>query len=190
MQDRSGDEPTAAVPPVSVYDVDSSDPDGELVDRDGIDPADVQQISELMAALGRLREAEQALSEASQAYMKLGETDMRALHFLIVSNNRGELATPGAIAAHLKISSASTTKLLDRLERAGHVARASHPTDRRALAITVTPETRDAAMNTVGKQQAKRFYAAARLSREERRVVIAFLEDMTAELALDPEGWA
>lgn len=67
--------------------------------------------------------------------------------------------------------------------------RSPHPTDRRALAITITEETRHAAMQTVGRQQAKRFYAAARLTREERAVVIRFLEDMTQEIALPDEAW-
>ncbi len=174
----------------SIYDVDSSDPQSRLVDRSSLDAAQVNHISELMAALGRLREAEQELSDVSLRYMKLNQSDMRALHYLIVSANRGEIATPGAIASHLNITTASTTKLLDRLERAGHIVRKAHPTDRRALAITITPKTRDAAANTVGRQQAKRFYSAARLTAEERDVVIRFLDDMTNEITLSDEAWA
>lgn len=173
----------------SLYDVDSSDPHGELVDRSSVQPEDVQQISLLMKSLAELRDAEKELSDASGKYMKLNQTDMRALHYLIVSANKGETATPGGISAHLKISSASTTKLLDRLERAGHIERKAHPTDRRALAISVTPKTRDAAMSTVGRQQAKRFHAAARLSPAERDIVIRFLSDMTQEIRLHDEPW-
>lgn len=183
-----GSENAAAAP--GLYDIDANDPTGRLVDRAAIDAVDVQQIGRLMGALGRLREAEQELSEASLKYMKLNETDMRALHFLIVSGNSGSVATPGAIASHLKISSASTTKLLDRLERGGHIVRSAHPTDRRALAIAITPETHEAAMNTVGKQHAKRFHAAARLTPGERDVVIRFLEDMASEIRIDSEDWA
>ncbi|KAM9861595.1 MarR family winged helix-turn-helix transcriptional regulator [Leucobacter sp. BZR 635] len=174
---------------MNVYDLDASDPSGTLVDRGGLDAAQVQHIGLLMGALGRLREAEQELSEASLKYMKLNETDMRALHFLIVSANRGEMATPGAIAAHLKISSASTTKLLDRLERGGHIVRSAHPTDRRALTISITPETHEVARNTVGRQQAKRFHAAARLTAAEREVVIRFLDDMANEITIGTEDW-
>ncbi len=173
-----------------LYDVDSSDPESQLVDRSALDGDEVRQIGALMAALGALREAEQLLSDASLRYMKLNQTDMRALHYLIVSANRGAIATPGAIAAHLKISTASTTKLLDRLERAGHIARESHPTDRRALAISITSQTQTAAMNTVGRQQAKRFHSAARLNPAEREVVIRFLQDMTRELSIADAAWA
>lgn len=174
----------------SIYRVESNDPDSTLVDRGRLAPADVAHISEVMAALGRLRDAEQVVTEASQRYMRLGRTDMRALHFLIVAKHQDAVITPGAIAAHLGISSAATTKLLDRLEEAGHIVRAPHPTDRRALAIHVTDETRADAMRTVGRLQARRFHAAARLSAAERDVVIRFLDDMTAELTLDGEAWA
>lgn len=176
--------------PLNIYDVDSSDPKSTLVDRSQMNPAEVAQIGELMASLARLREAEQQLAEASLKYMKLNQTDMRALHFLIVAGNRGTIATPGLIASHLKISSASTTKLLDRLERAGHVVRRAHPTDRRALAITVAPETQDVAMSSIGKQQAKRFHSAARLSSEERSTVIRFLDEMARDIAITNEPWA
>lgn len=174
----------------AIYDVESSDPRSVLIDRAGVGPEDLQQIAALMGALGDLRDAEQKLSLASQRYMRLNDTDMRALHYLIVSDNRGLTATPGGIATHLGISTASTTKLLDRLEKGGHIRRAPHPTDRRALAITITPETRQAAMDTVGRQQAKRFYSAARLSPQERDVVIRFLSDMADEIALKDEAWA
>ncbi|MBP2411986.1 hypothetical protein JOF48_000785 [Arthrobacter stackebrandtii] len=113
--------------PGSLYDVDAVDPQSQLVDRSAMSKSDIAHIGELMAALGRLRTAEQQLSDASLKYMKLNQTDMRALHYLIVAANTGAVATPGAIAGHLKISTASTTKLLDRLEKAGHITRSPTP---------------------------------------------------------------
>jgi|SRR5690554_809714 len=174
----------------ALYHLATSDPDGRLIDRSGIAEEDVQQIGELMTALARLRDAERALNDASLEYMKLNRNDMRALHYLIASTNRGEVATPGAIAAHLGISTASTTKLLDRLAAGGHITREPHPTDRRALAIAITPATHEAALHTVGRQQSKRFHAAARLTRGERDAVIRFLNDMTNEITAGTERWA
>lgn len=180
-------EAPSSLPPL--FSIDSSDRHHELIDRTGMDARDIAQIDALMAALSRLRAAEQALSEASLRYMKLGETDMRALHFLIVCENTGTLATPGAIAQSLEISSASTTKLLDRLERAGHIRRAPHPSDRRALVISIEPTTRASAIRTVGAQQARRVDAARRLAPAERDVVTAFLVDMASEISLDEAEW-
>ncbi|KKI21737.1 MULTISPECIES: MarR family winged helix-turn-helix transcriptional regulator [unclassified Leucobacter] len=174
----------------NLYEVDSSDPRSELVDRSGLSPEAVAQIGRLMGSLSALRDVEQRVSDASQKYMRLSAQDMRALHYLIVAKNRAELATPGMLAAHLGISAASTTKLLNRLERGGHVVRNVHPADRRAFAIEVTRETEVSAMQTVGRQQAKRFHAAARLTGEERETVIRFLDDMAAELSLDGADWA
>lgn len=174
----------------SLYDVEKNDPKSRLIDRSSHSPEQLQQITEVMAALGRLRDAEQQLSEASQRYMRLGRSDMRALHFLIVAHHTRVVITPSAIAAHLGISSASTTKLLDRLEAGGHIVRAPHPNDRRALAITITEETREAAMQTVGRLQAKRFHAAARLTSDERAIVVRFLDDMTDQISMRNEAWA
>src|SRR5690625_5727116 len=114
-----------------VYSVVANDPHGELVDRTGVGEGELAQIDELMAALAGLRAAEQELTRASLTYMQLNETDMKALHYLIVCEQQGVVATPSTIAAHLGISSASTTKLLDRLEKGGHVRRSRHPSDRR-----------------------------------------------------------
>lgn len=174
----------------SVYTLAGSDPHGELVDLNGLSPADLVQIDEVMAALVRLRAAEKRLAEASLRYMQLGETDMRALHLLIVSENTGTVATPGAMAESLGISSASTTKLIDRLERAGHVRREPHPSDRRAIVVTIEPTTRAAALRTVGAQQARRVHAVRRLAPEERETVTRFLEDMAAEISVEGIQWA
>lgn len=165
-----------------IFGVESNDPLATLVDRSAVDAEALRQIDALMAALARLRAAERSLADAALAHLRLNETDMRAIHFLIVCDNRGDQATAGAIAAHLGISTAATTKLLDRLERRGHVKRHPHPSDRRALVIAVTPATKEAAIATVGRHQARRFYAAVRLSPAEREVVTRFLDDMTTEL--------
>lgn len=177
---------------IPLYAVTSSDPSGELVDRSQVDQQSVEQIDRIMLAMGRLRAVERTIAEASQEYMHLKETDMRALHYLLIAENKGVMVNASTLARHLHITTASTTKLLDRLERDGHVARHRHPSDRRALTVTVTPATRRAAMTSVGRQQASRFGAAHRLSPDEREVVIRFLtetaDDLEASLADPGEG--
>ena len=101
----------------------------------GIDEAEFPEIIEVMNALRDWRLAEERLSEASRSFMKLGDNDMRALRYVIVVTDAGDLATARGIARHLGISSAATTKLLDRLEAGGHIQRTPHPTDRRSLAM-------------------------------------------------------
>lgn len=161
----------------------------DLVDVSGVSPQAMEEINVLMKALVRLREKEQALSEASSHYMKLGSQDMKALHYLIIGKRQKQIVTPGMLANFLNISAASTTKLLNRLERRDHIIRKLHPTDRRAFAIEITPETEAAARQTVGKLQARRFYSAARLSSSERSIVTRFLDDMSDELTLGEADW-
>jgi len=156
------------------------DPDEELVQRAHLTDDELAQVVRVLEALQTWRNAERAMSEASRRYMKLGETDMRALRYIIASQRHGAVVTPSSIAAHLGISTASTTKLLDRLAAGDHIRRLPHPHDRRSLAIEVTEETRASARASVGRTHARRFDVAAALAPDEREVVIRFLEALAA----------
>jgi DNA-binding MarR family transcriptional regulator len=156
------------------------DPDQELVQRAGLSDAELSEIVRVLEAMRRWREAERAMSEASQRYMKLGETDMRALRFAIAAQRQGVVATPSLIAQYLGISTASVTKLLDRLAEGGHIRRLPHPTDRRSIAIEVTDETRRAARASVGRTHARRFDVIAALSPEQRDTVARFFDSIAA----------
>lgn len=173
-------EPTAEQFPL--YAVSAADPHHEIVAVDDFRDADRDQIDDLMEAMGRLRLVERDLAAASQAYMRLNETDMRALHYLLIAENQQQPVTATALARHLNITTASTTKLIDRLERQHHVVREPHPTDRRALLISVSPQTRTAAITSMGRHQASRVQVAAGLTPTERDVVIRFLEDTATAL--------
>jgi DNA-binding MarR family transcriptional regulator len=155
------------------------DPEQRLVNIDGMDADEIAQVVRVLTAVREWREAEQRISLESRSHMKVGDTDMRALRYLIAQKNQGVIATPGALAEHLGISTASTTKLLDRLERSGHIVRSPHPSDRRALAITITQNTHEEVRDVVGRRHAGRFDAAARLTPAERETVIRFLGDLS-----------
>lgn len=163
------------------------DPDQQLVDYSTMSEAEIAQVMRVLVGIREWREAEQRISLQSRNNMRLNETDMKALRFLVVSKNQGIIVTPGALAAFLKISSASTTKLLDRLARAGHIDRSPHPTDRRALMITITQRTHEQVRDTVGRTHARRFDAAKRLTPQEREVVIRFLHDLSGTSSV-PDG--
>ncbi len=155
------------------------DPGQHLVSFAGMDDAEISQIVRVLMAMRRWRESEQRVSSRSRTEMKLNETDMEALRFLVASRNNDVIVTPGMLADHLSISTASTTKLLDRLARAGHISRAPHPTDRRAVMVSITQNTHEHVRDSVGRVHADRFTAVAELSPEEREVVIRFLERLT-----------
>lgn len=163
---------------------DSIDPD--LVDTQNLEESDVAQAFDVMEALAEWQGASRALAELSARYMHLNETDMRAIRMIMRAQQRGEIVTPKDIAHEVGISSASTTKLVDRLVDGGHLIRTAHPSDRRTTRIRVTESTRRAARETVGRQHARRFAAAAALSRDERTAVIRFLRTLTKADA--PQG--
>lgn len=176
---------------VVLHDPRLSDPDEELVRRSHLSDAELNQVMRVLDAMRRWRETERVASEASQRYMKLGETDMRALRFLIAAQRQGVVATPSQIAAHLRVSTASTTKLLDRLAEGGHIRRMPHPIDRRSFAIEVTDETRIAARASVGRSHARRFDAIASLTAGERETVVRFFDSLiAAEDALEEQEGA
>lgn len=165
---------------VVLHDPARLDPDQEIVRRDHLTEGELQQIVAVLDAMHDWREAERRMSEASRRYMKLGETDMRALRMLIAAQRQGIVVTPSTIATHLGISTASTTKLLDRLEAGQHIVRTPHPRDRRSLAIEVTEHTRRVARDTVGRSHARRFDVIAALSPEQRATVAAFFDALAA----------
>jgi DNA-binding MarR family transcriptional regulator len=69
----------------------------------------------------------------------LHPTDVRALIHLLDADRTGAAATPGWLGAQVGLNSASTTALIDRLERLGHVRRSRDPTDRRRVLLSVAP---------------------------------------------------
>lgn len=156
------------------------DPGEELVSYHDMSDEEISQVVRLLTAMRDWREAEQRISLESRGQMHLNETDMRALRFLIAAKNQRQPVTAGALSDHLAISTASTTKLLDRLAAAGHVERAPHPTDRRSITVTITQHTHEEVRESVGRRHAGRFEAAARLAPDEREVVIRFLRDLAA----------
>jgi len=160
--------------------------ESDLVDRSDLTEADIDQCVRVMEALRGWQEAARSLSEASKRYMKLNESDMRAIRMIIQSQQQGRVVTPKDIAREVGISSASTTKLVDRLVAGGHLVRAEHPSDRRTVCIEVTESTRLSAHETIGRQHARRFAAAAAMAPSDREVVIRFLKALSD--ADEPQG--
>lgn len=163
--------------------------ENQLVDAPEISEIELAGAMRLVNALARLRDAERDLSFVSRTALGLSEQDMRALHFLVVSLRRGDVVTPSMLAAFLNISPASTTKLLNRLEKGGHISRVIHPSDRRAFKIEVNPQAEAMTQRSVGRQQARRLLAALQLSEPERDTVTGFLEELTQGIREDRELW-
>jgi DNA-binding MarR family transcriptional regulator len=159
----------------------------ELVRSMGLTDDTVEEIVDLFQALRTWHRTSEAHSEAGRRFMKLGENDMRAIRFAMSAAREGRIVTSTLLGEHLGITGPSVTKLLDRLERGGHIRREAHPTDRRALSVVVTDETRAAATASVGRDHARRFAVAAAMSSADRQAATRFLRAL-ADLPVIEHG--
>ncbi|WP_353828700.1 MarR family transcriptional regulator [Agromyces sp. SYSU T0242] len=132
----------------------------------------------VLNALRDYRAAEAAMRRRTRSAMRMGETDLLAIRYLLKREREGVAVSPKDLSAHLGISSASTTVLIDRLVRSGHVERQPHPTDRRALVILPTIATDDEVRATLGEMHRRMIEVAEELEPEEAVAVLHFLEDM------------
>jgi len=114
--------------------------------------------------------------------MDMNATDLAALRMMIVREQRGEWVSPHEIAAHLSISTASTTKLLDRLTTSGHLERRPHPHDGRARVVVLTDAARSEFYRHFGERMRTMRAAMTGYSDDELRAVVRFLGDMEVAL--------
>lgn len=167
------------------YDVSAS-----LASEYGLSDDDVEEVIDLFDALRGWHSASEAQSEASRRYMQLSENDMRAIRFIMATTRERRIVTSTMLAEHLGITGPSVTKMLDRLERGGHIRRQPHPTDRRALSLVVTEATQQTANATVGRYHLRRFAVGCEMSSADRRVVTTFLRRLAELPVLDPTAEA
>ncbi|MFS0714761.1 MarR family transcriptional regulator [Microbacterium sp. 2P01SA-2] len=117
--------------------------------------------------------------------MDMNATDLSALRMLSIREQRGELVKPHDLARHLGISSASTTKMLDRLAKEGFIERAPHPKDRRALVITLTESSRRDFGRHFADRLARMREAMSPFSPEDLATVTRFLDGMSGAMTGD-----
>jgi DNA-binding MarR family transcriptional regulator len=98
--------------------------------------------NDVLLAVRALSDALDRMNGEMKLGMDMNATDLAALRMLIVREQLGQSVSPHEMARHLRISTASTTKLLDRLSVAGHVERHPHPHDRRARVVVLTDHSR------------------------------------------------
>jgi len=142
------------------------------------DDAEKQRSVAVLEAMRTYRAAETAMQRRTQLSMGMGENDLLALRYVIMAQRDGRSIGPKELAHYLGISSASTTVLLDRLERAGQMRRENSPFDRRALILVPTATTDEEIEAALGEVPERMFEIATTLSPEHAQVVIDFLHKM------------
>ena len=143
-----------------------------------------QAVMEVLQAVRALNDAMDRMNGGMKGDMEMNASDLAALRMLIVREGRGETVSPHQVADHLRISSASTTKLLDRLTAAGHVERGPHPSDRRARIVILTEESRATLFRHFRERLQSMRGVAERYTDEELVVITRFLSELSA--TIDP----
>lgn len=131
---------------------------------------------ELLHAVGEasraLQAAVDALDEAVAGLLDVNRTDLRCLDELLQVGEAG----PAWLAERLRLTSGSTTTLLDRLERAGYITRSPDPRDRRKIVIRPTPLVLRRAQEVYGPIATEGAQALERFTADELGVVLRYLE--------------
>lgn len=140
---------------------------------------------DVLEALRRFHRADSAMRTALRAEMGMNETDVKALRHLIAEELTGRQVSAKDLADHLGISTASTTKLLDRLSASGHLTRNQHPTDRRSFVLQATERTHDQLRRQMSAMHARIYRLTAAVPAEHRTVIAGYLRDMAAAIVGD-----
>ncbi|MEG9248749.1 MarR family winged helix-turn-helix transcriptional regulator [Arthrobacter sp. Soc17.1.1.1] len=137
---------------------------------------------DVLNALRAYRTLENDLRRRLSRQLSVNETDLSALRYLLSVWQREEGASPKELALALGISSASTTLVIDRLERAGFIRRRRHPVDRRAVIIEPGEKATEEFRAAFDVEKRGVLVAADRLTDAETETVTRFLRSMEQAL--------
>ena len=115
-------------------------------------------------------------------HVGVSRSDYDALEAL---DEHGSL-TPGELGTLLSLTSGAVTSLIDRLEALGWASRNQHESDRRKVVVTLTRQAWQIGQDELSPYLEALDDAARDLSKEERMVVVEFLEDLTDKVADAP----
>ncbi|MEV7693397.1 MarR family transcriptional regulator [Microbacterium sp. NPDC089189] len=140
---------------------------------------------EVLAGIRAFSDAMDRMYSGMKGDMDMNATDLAAIRMLIIREQREQSVSPHDIARHLRISTASTTKLIDRLSGSGHVVRLPHPHDGRARVIGLTDKSRHEFMLHFRDSIVAMRTVAEEYSSEELVVISDFLDRIS--VAIDTE---
>ncbi|MBO1902432.1 MarR family transcriptional regulator [Leucobacter weissii] len=114
-------------------------------------------------------------------------TDLQTLHLLVL---RDDVRTPRQISDTTGMPTSTVTKLIDRLEAAGYVRRASDPSDRRRTVLELVPEAIAPLTALYGGADEALDGLSAAFSPEELEVVVRYLDAVSDFYSLPGTGWS
>jgi DNA-binding MarR family transcriptional regulator len=133
--------------------------------------------TDLAWAVHHLAVAVTEVDVATAHSMKLGASDYLALKYLTATS---EPCGPVELGRILGMTSGAATGLIDRLERAGHVRRTPHPSDRRRQVIHVTAQAQQQLIHSLLPLATGLDRTAAALTGDQQRLVADTLTHIAA----------
>ena len=133
---------------------------------------------DLLNLLREYRDANREMRVRTRESMRMGETDLVALRFLVRERAAGRMARQRDLAEALGLTAPSVSALVDRLSRDGYIRRVPHPDDRRSVGIEVLLATDDEIHKTLSRMHSDMLEAAESLTEEERSGAAKFLRGL------------
>ncbi len=144
---------------------------------------------EVLQAFRVYRAAEIAMRRRTRESMSMGENELLVLRYLLKASGEGRSVSPSELTRYLGVSTASTTAIIDRLEKSGHVTRVPHPSDRRSILVVATAESDAEVRATLGKMHERMMSAVIDMTPEESATVVACLARLQEAVdQVDPHG--
>jgi DNA-binding MarR family transcriptional regulator len=143
------------------------------------DPDDRATGPQVLEALRTFRTAEADARTRARTSLGVGETALAALRIVGEGEARGHGVSPKELADRLGVTAASTSALVDKLVRAGHLVRHPDPNDRRGVTLTTRGPSVRRALHAMGELETRTIRAAESMPPEALGVVIEFLHEMT-----------
>ncbi len=140
----------------------------------------------LRAALNRIDLSATRHRSALARLLGLSESDVLALQHVA----RAGRLTSARLAARLGLSSGGTTALVQRLERAGLIAREPNPEDRRSLLLRLSADAQRQVADALEPYVDRIDALAARLDPEALALVVGLLEDVATAAEREADALA
>lgn len=150
-------------------------------------PGASRSAAELAANLVRASGA--FVAELDRRRRTIADLSASGFQALAVLEGAGEPLPSNVISDRLLVTTASMTSLLNTLERRGLVRRASHPSDRRKILVSITPAGRrivDRVLPVVHATATEMFGDIPEASREQLIQLLTLARERQAEMAGRP----
>jgi DNA-binding MarR family transcriptional regulator len=138
-----------------------------------------QELDLALAVRELVRSVDAFRNERAAAIGPVSVTDIAALGHLYVDGSH----TPTDLARRLRVTTASVTELLDRLEQRGWISREPHPHDRRRILVTLTDAGHGLTCDTYRQFATRLAPVYDILTSDQRKTVMGFLRAAATQLA-------